>query len=207
MSLASRFAPLALALCPWFAACGSKAPDAPPAKSPAADESQPRSEKLKELDNDTASAAEHIARLIPTSTAIYVQLKSFAQLDALVARLSRSNDSLGRRLEELRRAVHHMVPGDERQIVNEQPAGIAITLPLDGDPQFTFVLPLRDVTAYKRSLALSPRAPQPLFDGAYLAVSTNGVYEKSREPVAIAMGLEDRPISAQGGLAYGWSRS
>ncbi|HTF90813.1 MAG TPA: hypothetical protein VK843_20500 [Planctomycetota bacterium] len=199
MSLARSFVSLALILPALLFACGTKEKAAPAAgaTAAAAEKAGKGAPGQAEAELDFSGAPTHIAKLIPPNTAIYVQLQSLAQCEALLTRLARAHSSIGRQLDELRRGLHHMIPGDERHVVPHQPIGIAVTFPQDGAPEFTFVLPLRDVVSYKRSLQISARMPQPVFDGSYLAVTNSPSYERPREPVALAVDLPDRPISAR----------
>lgn len=151
----------------------------------------------KVADLDLESAANRIARLVPANTAMYVQIESFAKFDALLDRLGRSSDEYGRQIDEAARAVHRMIPGDERQVLRDQPIGIAVTLPADRPPELTFVLPVKDVIAYKRSLQIAPHLPQPIYDGVYLSVTQAALFERAREPVAIALGLPADTLAAR----------
>ncbi|HUR27727.1 MAG TPA: hypothetical protein VM509_06045 [Planctomycetota bacterium] len=200
MSLLRGFVSLVLAAAAVLSACGSSDPAPAPASSTdaSADESDKAlSQAAKEAELDFSNAPAHIAKLIPANTAVYLQLQSLKTVDLLLGRLARSNDDFGRRIDDIRRTLHRMIPGDERHVLQEQRVGIAVTFPQDGEPEFTFVLPLRDPVAYKRSLQISAHMPQPVFDGSYLAVTNSPTYERPREPVALALGLADKPISAR----------
>jgi hypothetical protein len=202
MSLARSFVSLAIALFLALlpSACGSGTPASTSSKaSDAAGSADKKSsaQDSKDDDLDFTNAPAHIAKLIPASTAIYIQVESLARFDTLLGRLARASETFGRQLDELRRTMHRMMPGDERHITRDQLIGIAITFPQEGEPEFTFVLPLRDVTAFKRSLQIAPHMPQPVFDGSYLAVTNDAQYERPREPVELAVGLADHPISAR----------
>ncbi|MEO6710264.1 MAG: hypothetical protein ABI054_12265, partial [Planctomycetota bacterium] len=200
MSPAPRFVSLALILSVLLCACGTETPTAPAVAGASAEGSEQAGKGTSgqsEAELDFSGAPAHIAKLIPPNTAIYVQLQSLTQCEALLTRLARAHSSIGRQLDEVRRGLHHMIPGDERHVMPQQPIGIAVTFPQEGDPEFTFVLPLRDVVSYKRSLQISSRMPQPVFDGSYLAVTNSPTYERPREPVALAIDLPDRPISVR----------
>jgi hypothetical protein len=146
-------------------------------------------------------ASARIARLIPSTTAIYIQLESIKRFDAVVGRLARAQESIGRQLDELGRQLHRVLPGDERQIHQDRPVGLAISLPVDRAPQLTFVLPVKDAAIYKRSLQLDSNLPQPVFDGSYLAVTSSSLYERPRESVALASGVPDESLTVRVDLA------
>lgn len=204
MSLARSFVAFGLVLVPWFAACGSEEPAVPSATAGASLASFAE-DKAGEVDDASERAATNvqgrIAKLIPADTAIYVQLKTLTRLDALLARLSRSNPSSGRSIDELGRLLHRQIPGDGRHIRRDQPIGIAISLPANREPEVTFVLPIKDVVAYKRTMQIAPHMPQPIFDGTYLAVSNSPQYQRPREPVALALGKCERSIVMRADVA------
>ncbi len=197
MSLARRFVSLGFALSLLLAACG-KEPAPLPAGSPG-DPAQVRAATAAKATDDAdegeaANAPSHIARLIPADTAIYIQVQSLPRFDVLISRLAGANASLGTSIDELGRALHRQIPGDDRQLQRDRPIGIAVSLPQDREPELTFVMPVKDMVAYKRSILVKPHMPQPVFDGSYLAVTNAAQYERPREPVALALGSADQSI-------------
>jgi hypothetical protein len=191
---------LALSLCAF--GCGGGAQPAPATPmTPAASGTSAASGAESESERAVGSASSRISRLIPTSTAVYIQLESFRRFDAVMGRLARANEDIGRQIDELARQLHRMLPGDERQIHRDRPLGVAISFPPDREPQLTFVLPMRDVASFKRSLQLSPSTPSPVFDGTYLAVSSSSLYERPREPVELAAGVPDQAMTVRLDLA------
>ncbi len=197
MSLARRFVSPWLALSLLLAACG-KDPVSEPASSAAAPAPARATTAAKAADeadeSEAANAPSHIAMLIPADTAIYIQVQSLPRFDALISLLAGANASLGNSIDELGRALHRQIPGDDRYLQKDRPIGIAVSLPKDREPEFTFVMPVKDMVAYKRSIVLTPHMPQPVFDGAYLAVTTAAQRERPREPVALALGTADQTI-------------
>lgn len=177
-------------LVPGLWSCGSEDPETPPAAPGAAAASTtaegpaPDARRVQ----DTLSPSKHIAMLVPADTAVYVELASIGAFDALMGKLARASETLGRSFDELGRTLHRNLPGDERYLLADRPVGIAISLPLDREPALTLVLPVKDVVLYRRSLEIAPGAPQPVFDGTYLAISQHQLYERPREPVAIVLG-------------------
>src|SRR5689334_824442 len=142
MSLHRGFVSLALASAALLFACDSSDP-APVATGAGEQDGKAFTQSAKEAELDFTNAPAHIAKLIPANTAVYVQLQSLKDVDLLLGRLARSNDDFGRRIDAIRRSLHRMVPGDERHVLREQRVGIALTFPQGGEPEVTFVLPVR----------------------------------------------------------------
>lgn len=199
MSPVRSFVAVTLALSALLSSCGGDGPATPAAAlTPTPAESHKASlENSADSEFDFSNAPAHMAKLVPANAAIFVQVKSLAKLDALLARLARTSAEFGRQIDELHRNMHRMIPGDERHIMRDQPIGIAITIPQEGGPELTFVLPLRDVAGYKRSLQISAHMPQPVFDGSYLAVTNSALYERPRDPVPLATGLDGHTVNAR----------
>jgi hypothetical protein len=196
---------------PWLvplflllSACGADEPESGGSETPsAAAEGTPGNSKGLDARRvqDTATAAEHIAMLVPADTAVYVQLKSIATFDNMIARLARANVELGPSFDELGRALHRRLPGDSRYLESDRPVGLALSLPPDRDPILTLVLPVKDVVLYRRSLQISPQGPQPVFDGTYLAISDDRSYERPRAPVSLACGDSEASVVARADIA------
>jgi len=189
-----------LALSLFTASCGGGAPTAPvvpqqPATAGEAPAQAPVDAGGAAVELGLAST--RIARLIPSTTAIYIQIESFERFEALIGRLSRAHDAVGRQVEELNRQFLRVLPGDRRQLLANRPFGVAISLHDEREPQLTFVLPVKDATVYKRSLQLGPNIPQPVYDGSYLAVTCSSLYERPREPVELASGVPDQAMTVR----------
>lgn len=197
MSLDRRLVSPWLALSLLLAACG-KDPAPLPASSAGVPAPTRGTNAAKAADaaeqSEAADAPSHIAMLIPPETAIYIQVQSLPRFDVLISRLAEANASLGTSIDELGRALHRQIPGDDRYLQKDRPIGIAVSLPKDREPEFTFVMPVKDMVAYKRSIVVTPHMPQPVFDGSYLAVTNAALYERPREPVALALGTADQSI-------------
>lgn len=128
------------------------------------------------------------AILVPGDTALYVELASIATVERTIRRMVGEVDpmlAMNLDADMMLGQMLGMFGADPASIDKRRPLGVALSMPKNGDPCPTLILPVHAPTKFQRSLQLPPGFADPRITAGYVGLALGEAYPPAGAPLPL----------------------